>query len=147
MSETNSIWYEGGRALKEIIRMDASSSSSSHLLTREQQGLLNFDEIVALWYFILALWYGYFRFRNSTTIQRPNNNSANDNDNYNANTQYGFSPIHCLIVSIAIMGLANFLFSVSLLEAMDHRSSIGSSVMKLSYVSEYTTRNTRFIAV
>jgi hypothetical protein len=44
-----------------------------------------------------------------------------------------------LIVSIAIMGLANFLFSVRLLQVMGHRSStgIGGGVLKLSYVSEY----------
>ena len=142
MSETNIIWFEG-RSLKELIRMDdllssSSPSFSSSHLTREQQGLLNFDEIVALWYFILALWYGYFRFQNATTTsrERPNNNTAN------TNTRYGFSPIHWFIVSIAIMGLANFLFSVSLLKVMYHRSSIGSSVLKLSYVSKYKTRST-----
>lgn len=110
----------------------ASTLFSSHL-TREQQGLLNFDEIVALWYFILMLWYGYFRFRDWKVITRLLT-SVNSMD---INTQYEFSTIHWLVVSIATMGLANFLFSVSLLEAMDHSSTIGSKVVKLSYVNMF----------
>ncbi|MGK3735104.1 MAG: hypothetical protein ACI8RD_014352 [Bacillariaceae sp.] len=127
------IWWIENRNLKEI----------KSQLTREQQGLLNFDEIVALWCFILVVSYGFFRFRNwkisrsriRTTITTT---SINDDDT-DDDIQYGFSPIHWLIVSIAIMGLANFLFSVRLLQVMGHRSStgIGGGVLKLSYVSEY----------
>jgi hypothetical protein len=150
-------WIEIGedynRNLNEIIQKndndnDNDSVSSSSQLTREQQGLLNFDEIVALWCFILVVWYGFFRFRNwkisrkrrrttmSTTITTTT--SINNDADYD-DIQYRFSPIHWLIVSIAIMGLANFLFSVRLLQVMGHRSStgIGGGVLKLSYVSEY----------
>jgi hypothetical protein len=146
MIETNIVSFESC-TLKEIRRMDGSTSSSSSSpysvsssqLTREQQVLLNFDEVVALWYLIIALWYGYFRYRNSrfAIIQLPNRH-----DSANSIAQCEFSPIHWLILCIAIMGLANFLFSLSLLEVMDHRSSIGSSVLKLSYISKYTTKMT-----
>mmetsp|Transcript_20522 Transcript_20522/g.23502 ORF Transcript_20522/g.23502 Transcript_20522/m.23502 type:complete len:145 (-) Transcript_20522:1201-1635(-) len=139
---SNIIWWIEDRTLKEIIVNDdllslsssspSSSSSASSHLTHEQYWLLNFDEIVALWYFILAIWYGFFRFQNwkrsrttSTTTTIVNNN-----------IQYGFSPIHWLILFIAIMGLANFLFSVRVLQVMGRRSSIGGRVLKLSYASE-----------
>lgn len=151
MIETNIVSFESC-TLKETRRMDGSSTPSSSSpysafssqLTREQQILLNFDEVVALWYLIIALWYGYFRYRNSrfAIAQRPNRH-----DSANAVAHYDFSPIHWLILCIAIMGLANFLFSLSLLEVMDHRSSIGSSVLKLSYISKYTTRNAHSIPV
>ena len=151
MIETNIVLFESC-TLKEIRRMDGSStpsssspySSSSSQLTREQQILLNFDEVVALWYLTIALWYGYYRYRKSrfAIVQRPNRHAST-----NSVAQFDFSPIHWLILCITIMGLANFLFSFSLLEAMDHRSSIGSSVLKLSYISKYTTRNAHSIPV
>ena len=145
-------WIEIGedhnhnRNLNEIIQKNDNDASSSSQLTREQQGLLNFDEIVALWCFILVVWYGFFRFRNwkisrkrrRTTMSTTTTTSINNDTDYD-DIQYGISPIHWLIVSIAIMGLANFLFSVRLLQVMGHRSStgIGGGVLKLSYVSEY----------
>lgn len=112
----------------------SSSSSSSHL-TREQQGLLNFDEIVAIWYFCLVIWYSFYRCWNwkVMTGQRRRIHPSSSG----TFGQYGFSPIHWLITSIALMGLANFLFSVSLLEAMDHKTSIGSKVRKLSYANMF----------
>ena len=147
-------WIEIGedhnhnRNLNEIIQKNDNDASSSSQLTREQQGLLNFDEIVALWCFILVVWYGFFRFRNwkisrkrrRTTMSTTTTTTTSiNNDTDYDEIQYGFSPIHWLIVSIAIMGLANFLFSVRLLQVMGHRSStgIGGGVLKLSYVSEY----------
>jgi len=140
---SNIIWWIEDRTLKEIIVNDdllslsssspSSSSSASSHLTQEQYWLLNFDEIVALWYFILAIWYGFFKFQNwkrsrttSTTTTIVNNN-----------IQYGFSPIHWLILFIAIMGLANFLFSVRVLQVMGRRSSIGGRVLKLSYANMF----------
>ena len=149
MIETNIVWYESC-ALKDIRRMGGSASSSSSPyplssshLTREQQVLLNFDEVIALLYFIIALWYGCFRYRKwkVAIVQRPNRDSTT------FISQYEFSPIHWLILSIAIMGLANFLFSLSLLEVMDHRSSIGSRVLKFSYVSKYITQRAYSLAV
>ena len=138
--------HNHNRNLNEIIQKNDNDASSSSQLTREQQGLLNFDEIVALWCFILVVWYGFFRFRNwkisrkrrRTTMSTTTTTSINNDTDYD-DIQYGFSPIHWLIVSIAIMGLANFLFSVRLLQVMGHRSStgIGGGVLKLSYVSEY----------
>ena len=131
MIETSIVGFESC-ALTDIRRMDGSSH-----ITREQQVLLNFDEVVAIWYFSIALCYGWFRHRKArpATEQRPNRDSTN------SIAQYDFSIIHWLILSVAIMGLANFLFSLSLLEVMDHRSSIGSSVLKFSYVSKYPTSN------
>ena len=75
----------------------------------------------------------------STTTTTTSINNDTDYDDI----QYVFSPIHWLIVSIAIMGLATFLFSVRLLQVMGHRSStgIGGGVLKLSYVSEYSTKS------
>ena len=142
-------WIEIGedhnqnRNLNEVIQKNDNDASSSQL-TREQQGLLNFDEIVALWCFILVVWYGFFRFRNWKISRKRRRTTMSTTTSINNDTdydeiQYGFSPIHWLIVSIAIMGLANFLFSVRLLQVMGHRSStgIGGGVLKLSYVSEY----------
>jgi hypothetical protein len=140
-------WWIGedhNRNLNEIIQKknDDDDSSSSSQLTSEQQGLLNFDEIIALWCFILVVWYGFFRCRNwriSRKRRTTMSTTTSINDTDNDDIQYGFSLIHWLIVSIAIMGFANFLFSVRLLQVMGHRSStgIGGGVLKLSYVSEY----------
>lgn len=154
MVGTNSIlWLHQARSRKEHMQLSASASasssssfSSSSHLSREQQVMLNFDEIVAIWYFALMLWYGYFRFRNwkvavatrqQLQLQLQLHRIHSTNDNNTNNTKYGFSPVHWLILSIAFMGLANFLFSVSLLEAMDRTSSIGSKMLKLSYVNMF----------
>ena len=103
--------------------------NGSHL-SREQHGLLNFDELSALWCLGLALWYGHavaksYRRTNDVSPQQAQNN--NDGS---------FHVIHWFIFSIAVMGLANFLFSFSLLEVLDHRTSIGSTVRNLSYGSK-----------
>jgi hypothetical protein len=136
MIETNIVWFESC-ALEDVRRMDSSQ------LTRDQQGLLNFDEFVALLYFIITVWYGCARYRNSrfASEQQTNRNYAH------SIARHQFSPIHWAILSIAIMGLANFLFSLSLLEIIDHKSSIGSTVLKFSYVSKWTTRITYSVPV
>eukprot|EP00536_Pseudo-nitzschia_multiseries_P002768 jgi/Psemu1/6256/gm1.6256_g len=164
MVGTNSIlWLHQARSRKEHMQLSASasassssSSSSSSHLSREQQVMLNFDEIVAIWYFALMLWYGYFRFRNwkvavatrqQLQLQLQLHRIHSTNDNNTNNTKYGFSPVHWLILSIAFMGLANFLFSVSLLEAMDRTSSIGSKMLKLSYVTALGGESIKSIAM
>lgn len=126
MIETSIAWYESC-GLSDVRRMDGSAAQ----ITREQKILLNFDEVVALWYFVLALWYGWFKHRNSKSpIER-----RSTRDSENSTVQHEFTPIHWLILAVSIMGLANFLFSFSLLEVMNHKSSIGSSVLKLSYIN------------
>mmetsp|Transcript_21669 Transcript_21669/g.53765 ORF Transcript_21669/g.53765 Transcript_21669/m.53765 type:complete len:384 (+) Transcript_21669:238-1389(+) len=126
MIETSIVWYESC-GLTDVRRMDGSASQ----ITREQKTLLNFDEVVALWYFVLTLWYGWFKHRNSrSAIER-----RATRDSANSVAQFEFAPIHWLILAVSIMGLANFLFSFSLLEVMNHKSSIGSSVLKLSYIN------------
>ena len=127
MIETSIVWYESC-GLTDVRRMDGSASQ----ITREQKTLLNFDEVVAFWYFVLTLWYGWLKHQNSrSTIER-----RATRESANSVTQHEFAPIHWLILAISIMGLANFLFSFSLLEVMNHKSSIGSSVLKLSYISK-----------
>ena len=127
MIETNIMWYESC-GMSDVRRMDGSASQ----ITREQQILLNFDEVLALWYFFLAVWYGCFKHRNSRSAVEEQSSRGSEH----STVQNEFAPIHWLILAVAIMGLANFLFSFSLLEVMDHKSSIGSSVLKLSYVSK-----------
>ena len=147
MIQTNVMWFESC-ALIEIRRMDGSTSSftspqslSSHL-TREQQALLNFDEVVALWYLVIALCYSFFRYQNSRFAIAPHSNI----DSTNSNAYYEFSLVHWMILLIAIMGLADFLISLSLLEVMDHKSSIGSKVLKLSYLSKSLVANAQYFA-
>ena len=128
MIETNIVWYESC-GLTDVRRMDGSTSQ----ITREQQRLLNFDEIIAICYFALAIWYGYLKRLNS----RPATEELSSRGSgHSTRIRHEFSPIHWFILAIAIMGLANFLLSFSLLEVLDHRSSIGSTVLKLSYVSK-----------
>ena len=119
--------------MDDLVSPSSSSESTASQLTREQQVLLNMDEVVALWYLGLAIWYGYYRFRNckGAVLQRRNTYISAI-----PSAEYEFSPIHWLILSIAMMGLANFLYAFSYLTAMRHRSSIGSTVLKLSYVSK-----------
>ncbi len=127
MIETNIVWYESC-GLSDVRRMDGTAAQ----ITREEKILLNFDEVVALWYFALALWYGWLKHRNSKSPIQQSSNRDSDN----SASQNDFAPIHWLILVVSIMGLANFLFSFSLLEVMNHKSSIGSSVLKLSYISK-----------
>ena len=138
MIETNAIWFESC-ALKEIRRMDGSTASSAVLhspsshLTREQMALLNFDEVVALCYFAITLYYGFLRYQNSRfAIAQHFNRHSRSTD-----THYEFFLIHWFIIFVAVMGLANFLLSLSILEVMDHNTSIGSKVLKFSYVSKF----------
>lgn len=129
------IWHERRiRCMDDLVSPSSSSESTASQLTREQQVLLNMDEVVALWYLGLAIWYGYYRFRNckGAVLQRRNTYISAI-----PSAEYEFSPIHWLILSIAMMGLANFLYAFSYLTAMRHRSSIGSTVLKLSYVSMF----------
>ena len=128
MIETNIVWYESC-GLADVRRMDGSTSQ----ITREQQILLNFDEIVAIFYFGLAFWYAYYKHLNSRSLAEE---LSSRGSGHSTRIQHEFTPIHWFILAIAIMGLANFLLSFSLLEVLDHRSSIGSTVLKLSYVSK-----------
>lgn len=109
-------------------------ASGSHL-SLEQHGLLNFAEFLALWYCGLAIWYGHAAMKNYKRRNLLSSQQAESNSD-----EISFHVVHWFILSIAIMGLANFLFSFSLLEVLDHRSSIGSTVIKLSYVSKYYWR-------
>jgi hypothetical protein len=112
---------------------DSLQSRKGSNLSREQQGLLNFDEISALWYFALAFWYGYFIYKRRMHMQQRRRQY---HQQHYTTTDSSVAAVHWFIFSIAIMGLASFLFSFSLLEVLDHRSVIGSSVKKLSYASE-----------
>jgi hypothetical protein len=111
-------------------------------LNQEQQGLLNYDEILALWYFALAIWYGYLAFQNwkrrisQRQYQYRQLHQEISAPSVSPDSRRTFYKIHWFIFSISIMGLANFLFSFSLLEVLDHRSGIGGTVKKLSYASK-----------
>jgi hypothetical protein len=106
--------------------------SSPHL-TPEQHGLLSFAELSAMWYFGLAVWYGTMLTKHRRRRRQLQQPTMHDSSNSNISA----SSIHWFIFSISIMGLANFLFSFSLLEALDHRSAnFASTVIKFSYVSK-----------
>jgi hypothetical protein len=107
-----------------------SRRTGKSYLSPEQEGMINFDEFLVIWYCLLALWYGYFAFSN----WRRRNNAGASSILY---PEYAFAAVHWFIFSIAIMGLANFLFSFGLLEVLDHRPSIGRGVKRLSYASKY----------
>lgn len=124
----------------------SSSSGASRTLSldQEMQGLLNYDEFLALWYFALAVWYGYLAFQNWK--RKMEQRQRYYRQLYQQETaleapfqqhQSMFYKIHWFIWSISIMGMANFLFSVSLLEVLNHRSDIGGFVKKVSYASKF----------
>ena len=113
-----------------------NDSSSNSNLDKEQHGLMNFDEISALWYFTLATWYGYLAFQNWKLRRRQHQQQQSRLSAATTTTSSSyFTAIHWFVLSITIMGLGNFLFSFSLLEVIDHRSIIGSNVRKLSYMN------------
>jgi hypothetical protein len=105
-------------------------------LDEEQKGLVNFDELLALWYFVLAMWYGFIAFQNWRMRMSQRQNQYHQLQQQQQQQQRTFTKMHWFIFAISITGLANFLFSLSLLEVLDHRSRIGGTVTKLSYASK-----------